>query len=94
MATLTRTDVTVTFRTELRGDDAGNCFAVFIGEAFGPGPEWDALSFDPTCGHYSVSRGWYERCTRPATAAESQPVWDALLARGYDVTRATRMVWA
>jgi len=92
MSTATRTAVTVTFRTDKID---GDVLAIFSGEEGTRGTEQDALVYSGKGGgHFTVSRGWYEQYTRPATAAESQPVWDALTARGYDVTRATRMVWA
>ena len=91
MSTMTKTAVTVIFRADL---DGGDTIAIFSGEEGTRAPEQDALAYSRAEEHFTVSRGWYEQYTRPATAAESQPVWDALLARGYDVTRANRMVWA
>lgn len=91
MTTMTKTAVTVVFRTDL---DDGTCMAVFSGERGTRHPIQDALGFCNEWEHFTLDREWYELGTRPATAAESQPVWDALLARGYAVTRATLMVWA
>ena len=91
MSTITKTAVTVVFRVDKID---GDVLAIFSGEEGTRAPEQDALAYSRAEEHFTVSRGWYEQYTRPATAAESQPVWDALLARGYDVTRANRMVWA
>ena len=92
MSAITKTAVTVVFRVDKID---GDVLAIFSGEEGTRSPDQDALAYSGKGnGHFTVSRGWYEQYTRPATASESQPVWDALLARGYDVTRANRMVWA